>query len=146
MSELIRFTLYKHFVQGEEYNIKEVAKRLGVSVSLVYKWCEGQGIPSVVQCIQLYYATDEADFLDMMVGETDYTITHKTWTRELSGRDMKDELLKSHETLSRLSNSFRDAMADGRLSRREIELLTTLADENLKRAEEMVATVKDMSS
>jgi len=142
MMASLQFAFYKIFIAENRHDIAGTARRIGVSSSLIYKWCEGLSSPSISQCIQLYFATDDREFLDVLIVETGFALVKKAPAGSLSGKDIQTELLENHDSLSRINIELSKALEDDRLTKREIKTLLVSAEKNRQQAREVYAVIE----
>ena len=111
--------LYYHLIASGKHNISEVADRMGISASSLYKYAEGECNFPPDLTPKLYNATHEREFLDFLTRGTDQMPMPRPPARA-NGRPIEMETLDVTAVVGELAKLVTAALADGKLSEPEI--------------------------
>lgn len=111
--------LYYHLIASGKHRIDEVAEKMGISPSSLYKYAEGECNFPPDLTARLYNATHEKEFLDYLVKSTDQMLTPRPGVCQ-NGRSLELETLDVTSAVGELAAHVRKAIEDGRVSEIEI--------------------------
>ena len=114
--------LYYHLIHSGKHDVGQVAQRMGVSASSLYKYAEGECNfpPDLIPT--LYNATKEKDFLDFCVKGTDQMLAPRPQPGT-SARSLEMETLDVASATGEMAGQVRALLEDGRTSEIEIKQL-----------------------
>lgn len=141
----VAFTLYKIFIHDRQYDIPYTADRMGVSASLIYKWCENKSTPSVEQLRQLFLITEDREILNALLSGTGFIPVRRIEGKSVSPKDIREELLDNHDSLASIHRYLKQALSDGKISWKEAEKLADLAEQNYLEAAELLQVIRSVT-
>jgi len=142
----VAFTLYKIFIHEQRYDIPTTADRMGVSASLIYKWCENKSTPSVEQLRQLFLITEDREILDAILIGTGFIPVRRIAGKTVSPKDIREELLDNHDSLASIHHYLKQALSDGEVSQKEAEKLADLAEQNYREAADLLLVIRPVTT
>ena len=133
--------LYYHLIHSGKHRIEEVARKVGVSASALYKHAEGEinFPPDLIP--NLYNATGEKDFVDFLVKGTDQMLTPRPGAKS-DGRSLELETLDVTSEVGELAAHIRKAIEDGRVSEIEIRQIERTLNALQREVEEVRQKVR----
>ena len=112
--------LYYHLITGGKHRIDEVAEKMGISPSSLYKYAEGECNFPPDLTPRLYNATHEKEFLDYLVKNTDQMLAPRPGAKT-AGRSLELETLDVSAAAGELAAVITKALADGGVSELELK-------------------------
>ncbi len=141
MSSHIKFSqlLYEKLIGTEQYSSKMVARRTGVPLSTLYKYCEGTYNPPAEFVSMVYNATGDVDFLDFIINDTDKMLVDKQ--KGAAEKSVVEEALDVAGACGRLMEEVQNALKDKSLNNSEkvgIERAINIAEKELEDLRERI--------
>jgi len=109
-----QFFLYQIFLQEKRHDAQDVARKLGLPASTLYHWIEGENAFPVDMLAPLYNVTQDYDFLNFILNDTDQMMIARKPAEVKGG--MLEETLDVAASTGMLVAEVQKALADKRLS------------------------------
>ncbi|MCF7839768.1 MAG: hypothetical protein K9N22_03225 [Candidatus Marinimicrobia bacterium] len=138
----LTYTLFKIFIHDRRYDINLIAEQMGISTSLIYKWCEGKSTPTIEKYRQLILITGDRDLLHDFLEGTGFIPARRLNGSHPTSKDIQVELLENHSSLTTIHTALKNALADGEISRKESGRLVELAEQNYREAADVLQVIK----
>ena len=109
--------MYEKLIGTELYPVKSIARRTGVPMSSLYKYCDGTMNSPVEIVAKIYNATGDKDFLHFIIDDTDQMLIDKQ--KGSAERPLMEEALDVAGACGRLMEEVQKAMKDKKLTKAE---------------------------
>ena len=137
-----QFFLYQIFLQEKRHDAQDVARKLGIPPSTLYHWIEGENAFPIDMLAPLYNATQDIDFLNFVLNDTDKKIIDKAPAAK-QVKTPTDETLDIAAATGALVAEVKRTLKDGYLSandKRALEKQINIAE---KEIEDLRKVLKD---
>ncbi len=132
--------LYYKFIIEKLYRVDETAKKMGVPVSTLYHWIEGETTFPPDMIAPLYNATGDSEFIDYFLRETNLRAVPRNGTEKSAG--LLEEALDVGVAVGHLSEEIKQALHDGYVCEREKERIERAIESLYTQIEELRLCVK----
>ena len=142
----LRILLYSAFISNKTPNtmpIEQIAQKMGLSQSTLYKCIEGEKTPAPEFFPALYNITKNRGIIDWFVNRCEGLKLVNTNSAMLNG-DIRDELEEMVIMVGKISEQRRIAYADGRLDGNEKQRLLKSANKLFRIVSEMIEEIKNV--
>ncbi len=109
--------LYEKLIASEKYPAKVMARRTGVPLGSLYRYCDGSYNPPAEFVAKIYNATGDKDFLHFIIDDTDQMLIDKQ--KGSAERPLMEEALDVAGACGRLMEEVQKAMKDKKLTKTE---------------------------
>ena len=125
-----RAFLYKRFMFDDDppASIKNIARKMGCSISLIYKYFEGEKVPPPEFFPTLYNITGDIGIIQWFTDRCDGLSLRRTNPENING-DFDDDLEKGIDIINSLFKERRDSLKDGKIDNIEKQNISKLIQE-----------------
>ena len=119
--------LYHILIYQKKYALQEVAEKISISPSILYKYCQGIYACPVEILKRIFEVTQNIEFLELLKPEGYDFVPAKKDTSHLK-LTFDAEVTDDYVAITRVVNAYRKAKKDGKIDEREEEILNRLLD------------------